>query len=87
VKIRESVASFLGLKGNIIPIFNLELLSNIGWHMFEVIWQPFVLSMGASVTILGALDGFNKALKSLLQLFMGRISDRVGRKKPIYLTE
>jgi MFS family permease len=86
VKIRESVASFLGLKGNIIPIFNLELLSNIGWHMFEVIWQPFVLSLGASVAILGALDGFNKALKSLLQLFMGRISDRVGRKKPIYFS-
>jgi MFS family permease len=51
--------------------------------MFEVIWQPYVLSLGATVPILGMLQGFEMAVRSVLQLVWGRVSDAVGRKKPI----
>jgi MFS family permease len=86
VKIRERLAKVLGFRGNILPIVSLELISNVGWNMYEAVRQPFILSLGATVTILGALDGFSLALRSLLQPFMGRISDRLGRKRPIYFS-
>jgi len=55
LKVSERIRGFLGLRGNFLPIVVLELVSNVGWSMFEVIWQPYVLSLGATVSILGAL--------------------------------
>jgi MFS family permease len=86
LRITERIREFLGLRGNILPIATLELVSNVGWNMFGVAWQPFVLSLGATVSILGALEGFGTALRSVLQLLMGRLSDSVGRRKPIFFS-
>jgi len=81
--LKERVRGFLGIKGNLLPISIMELLSNTGWNMFEVIWQPYVLSLGATVPLLGMLQGFEMALRSVLQLLWGRVSDAVGRRTPI----
>ena len=81
--LRERVRGFLGLRGNLLPISIMELLSNTGWNMFEVIWQPYVLSLGATVPLLGMLQGFEMALRAVLQLLWGRVSDAVGRRTPI----
>lgn len=84
--LRGRIREFFGLEGNLLPIVISELSSNVGWNMFDVIWQPYVLSMGASVPILGALDSLRVALTSILQPLMGRLSDSFGRKTLIYFS-
>ena len=84
--LRNRVRGFFSLEGNLRPIVVSEISSNIGWNMFKVIWQPYVLSLGASVSILGALDSLRVALMSVLQLLMGRLSDFFGRKTPIFIS-
>jgi MFS family permease len=84
--LRGRIREFFGLEGNLLPIVISELSSNVGWNMFDVIWQPYVLSMGASVPILGALDSLRVALTSVLQPLMGRLSDSFGRKTLIYFS-
>ena len=81
--LRGRIREFFGLEGNLLPIVLLELSSNVGWNMFDVVWQPYVLSLGVSVPILGALDSLKIALMSVLQPLMGRLSDTLGRKTPI----
>ena len=77
---RGRIREFFGLEGNLLPIVLSELSSNVGWNMFGVIWQPYVLSMGASVPILRALDSLRVALMSVLQPLMGRLSDSFGAR-------
>ena len=77
---RGRIREFFGLEGNLLPIVLSELSSNVGWNMFGVIWQPYVLSMGASVSILRALDSLRVALMSVLQPLMGRLSDSFGAR-------
>lgn len=86
MKFREKLKEFLGLKGNLLAMAMSEVVSNTGWNMFEVIWQPYVLGLGATMSILGSLTGAGTALRSGLQLVMGRISDRVGRKPPLVVS-
>jgi MFS family permease len=71
------------LKRNISAIVAGEFISSIGWNAFYVLWQPYVLSLGASMTVLGALRGIRSAISSSLQLVTGRLSDGLGRKKPM----
>lgn len=49
--------------------------------MFEVVWQPYVLSLGASVVALGGLGSIQTGIGSGLQVITGRISDSAGRKR------
>ena len=68
---------------NITAIVAGEFVSSIGWNAFYVLWQPYVLSLGASMTTLGALRGIRAAMGSALQLVTGRVSDGLGRKRPM----
>ncbi len=50
---------------------------------YNVIWQPFVLSLGASMPTLGLLNslgGMNGIVTTLVQPLGGWLSDRLGRK-------
>jgi YNFM family putative membrane transporter len=68
------------LKGNIPALAMSDFISSNGWSIFEVIWQPFVLSLGATVSILGGLSSINTVVGSGLQVMTGRFSDFIGRK-------
>lgn len=76
----------LALKGNIRALMVESLVGSAFYEMFYPIWQPFVLSLGASVSILGGLGAILSLLGSLSSLFWGRLSDRVGRKPLIILS-
>lgn len=76
----ERIKSALALKGNVRIIVILSFLSSIGWKMQEVIWDPFVLSLGASMPTLGALKSTRSIIASLVQPISGRAADRRGRK-------
>lgn len=68
------------LKGNIPALAISDFISSNGWGIFDVIWQPFVLSLGATVSILGGLSSINTVVGSGLQVMTGRFSDFIGRK-------
>ena len=78
----------LTLSGNIFIMTIESFLSSISLWMRYVVWQPFVLSLGASVTTLGflqSLKGRQGLLSSIVQPVAGRASDRVGRRPFIAL--
>jgi MFS family permease len=62
-----------------------SFLSQISARMLEVIWQPFMLSLGASMPALGALQSTRNIVASLVQPISGRAADRIGRKPFIIL--
>jgi MFS family permease len=52
-------------------------------NMVRVVWQPFVLSLGASMPLLGLLEslgGLSGIVPTLVQPLIGRLSDYWGRK-------
>ncbi|TEU16784.1 MAG: MFS transporter [Anaerolineales bacterium] len=52
-------------------------------NMVRVVWQPFVLSLGASMPLLGFLEslgGRGGIVTTLVQPLSGRLSDYLGRK-------
>jgi MFS family permease len=55
---------------------------------YNVVWQPFVLSLGASMPTLGllsSLGGMNGIVNTLVQPLGGWLADRLGRKPFIIL--
>ena len=81
----ERIKSALALEGNVRVIVVLSFLASIGGKMVGVVWQPFVLSLGASMPILGALQSTKSIIASLVQPISGRAADRLGRKPLIIL--
>jgi MFS family permease len=52
-------------------------------NVIRVVWQPFVLSLGASMPLLGFLEslgGHHGIVPTLVQPLSGRLSDHLGRK-------
>ncbi len=63
-------------------------LSGFYQSMVQVVWQPYVLSLGASMSLLGQLNslgGFGGLVPSLVQPFGGWLSDQRGHKRFIEL--
>jgi MFS family permease len=78
--------SFLGkiaLEGNIRALALQTLISQIGFGMFYVIWQPFILSTGATVAHLGVIQSLISLVTAAGLLLWGVLSDRLGRKPVI----
>ncbi len=74
---------------------NLGILAAIsflrGAHnsIYSVVWQPFFLSLGASVPMLGLLNslgGINGILPTIMQPIGGWFADRIGNKPFIFIS-
>ena len=64
------------------------VLVGLASSTLRAVWQPFVLSLGAPMSILGlleALGGWRGVLPAPLQYLSGWLSDRLGRKPFIVL--
>jgi len=73
----------LALKGNIRVLAATGFLFGTYQAMLLAIWQPFVLSLGASVSVLGVLESLGGRfglVGSLVQPLGGWFADRLGRK-------
>jgi DHA1 family multidrug resistance protein-like MFS transporter len=65
-----------------------SMLYGLRENMVRTIWQPFALSLGASMPLLGLLEslgGFWGIVPTLMQPLGGWISDRRGRKPLVLL--
>lgn len=71
------------LRDNLSILSATGFLSGIHTNMVSVVWQPFALSLGASIPMLGlltSLGGFGGIVTSLVQPLGGWLADRIGRK-------
>jgi len=68
---------------NLRALFFCNLLFGIGGGMFNVVFQPFVLDLTNSILITGLIITIGGIVQFLPLPFIGRLSDRIGRKKVI----
>ena len=69
---------------NIIILGLTSLLTDISTEMVYPLLPIFLTqTLGASPAILGLIEGIAESVASLLRVFSGYISDRVGRRKPL----
>ena len=76
----------LALKGNIRILLIDSIVGSIFYGMLNPIWQPFVLSLGASMAVLGGIRAILSLIGSVSSFFWGRCSDKMGRKPLIILS-
>lgn len=63
-----------------------SLLTDLSSEMVYPLLPFLVVStMGASATVLGVIEGLAESLPSLIKVYSGRISDRLGMRKPLAL--
>jgi MFS family permease len=82
----ERLNSFLeviALEGNIRILALQTLVSQVGFGMFYVVWQPFILSTGASVADLGVIQSVINLVTAGGLILWGVLSDKLGRKPVI----
>ncbi len=77
----ESTGSFLGLRRNALVLSITESLGQGILFLMTPFWSLFVLDMGASLTSLGFLAFILGLTRIALQLPVGYLTDRIGRKK------
>ena len=76
----KSLSRVLALEGNIRVLAAQALISQIGFGMFYVIWQPYLLSTGISIGQLGVIQTMINVSTGLGLLTWGYISDNYGRR-------
>lgn len=66
-----------------VTVFALaSFLNDLGSDMIYPIWPMFITTgLGASMSVLGFLDGLGDALVSVSQAASGYLSDRIGKRK------
>ena len=76
---------FLGLRGNALTVSITELIAGMGLFLTMPFWSIYVLSLGASVTMVGLLNTIQGLFTASLMCPIGYLSDRIGRKKPVVI--
>ena len=50
-KLRDS----LSFRGNIPGLFISGIIECSAWHMYDLVWQPYMISLGGSVPLIGLI--------------------------------
>jgi len=79
----ESLSRSLALEGNIRVLAAQTLISQLGFGMFYVIWQPYLLSTGIDIGQLGVIQTMINVSTGLGLLTWGYISDNYGRRPAV----
>ncbi len=78
-----SLSRALALEGNIRVLAAQTLISQLGFGMFYVIWQPYLLSTGIDIGQLGVIQTMINVSTGLGLLAWGYISDNYGRRPAV----
>ena len=73
-------------KRNIYLLGLVSLLNDASSEIIQPILPLFISSLGAGGLAVGLIGGLSDGLPSLLKLFSGYWSDRLGRRKPLVAT-
>lgn len=75
---------FFGLGANVVVLGIVSLLTDISTEMMLPLFPIFVVKvLGAAPAVLGLIEGTAESAASLLKVFSGWWSDRIGRRKPL----
>lgn len=86
LKLHKRLGRVLALKGNVQILTVEAMVTAMFYGMLFVVWQPFVLGLGASMAVLGGLSATLGLLGALSSLIWGKLSDRAGRKPFLILS-
>jgi len=74
---------FAGIHPNVLALGATSLLTDVSSEMLVPILPLFVtVTLGASVSSLGVIEGIAECTASVLRLSSGWLSDRIGQRKP-----
>lgn len=83
----DSASAFAGLTRNTIIIGLVSLLADISSEMIYPILPLFIThTLGAGATAVGLIEGIATGTASVVSGISGRVSDRIGRRKPVAFT-
>ncbi|MDD1733318.1 MAG: MFS transporter [Methanothrix sp.] len=68
---------------NILLLGLVSLLNDISSEIIQPVLPLFIASLGGGTLAVGLVGGFSEGLPSLIKLFSGCWSDRMGRRKPM----
>lgn len=64
----------------------VSLFMDVSSEMVHALLPLFLTgTLGASVLVVGAIEGIGEAAASIVKVFSGYVSDRIGRRKPLIL--
>ena len=73
---------YRGLPRNVVAIGLVSLLNDASSEIIYPLLPVFLaVSLGASAGVIGAIEGLAESISSLLKLFAGYLSDRIGKRK------
>jgi MFS family permease len=80
----KSEREFWGLNRNIFSLGLVSLFTDVSSEMIYPLLPIFLTSvLGMGTTFVGLVEGVAEATASLLKLFSGRVSDRLGKRKSL----
>jgi MFS family permease len=85
MKRRKVPDSILGFKRNIIFTGLTSFLTDTSVKMIYSVMPMFLMSIGASKTSLGLIEGVAESTASLIKALSGFWSDKIGRNKPFMI--
>src|SRR5512136_2219157 len=68
---------------NVIVTGIASLLTDISTEMVYPLIPLYLTALGAPPAILGLIEGFAESSASVLRVFSGWLSDKLGRRKPL----
>jgi len=78
-KLRDS----LSLRGNMPGLVASGLIEGTAWQMHELVWQPYIISLGGSMATIGGMRSLWTLITNGLQFVTGSLCDSWGRKTVI----
>jgi MFS transporter, DHA1 family, multidrug resistance protein len=77
----QRLSRYLALEGNIRVLAIQTFISQLGFGMLVVVWQPYILSLGLTVVDLGIVQSLINFSTAAGLLIWGPLSDMFGRKR------
>ena len=68
---------------NILLLGLVSLLNDISSEIIQPILPLFIISLGGGPEAVGLIGGISDGIPSILKIFSGYWSDRLGRRKPL----
>jgi MFS family permease len=79
----DKICDSLSLHGNIPWLVASGLIEGTVWQMHELVWQPYIISLGGSMATIGGLRSLWTLITNGLQFVTGELCDSWGRKTVI----
>ncbi len=68
---------------NVIITGITSFLTDVSSEMFYPLISLYLVALGSGPEIIGVIEGIAESLASLLKVFSGHISDKIGKRKPL----